>query len=186
MDPIYENEFNFQELFKPILPQEITDNVFTLTGEIFPVITVGNKESYNSMTASGGGMGLLFRKPVTLCLFPIKRYTLDLIKNERKYTLSYFSDEYRKQVMFLGSKSGRDSDKMKEVELTYIQLPSGNISFKEARLIIECKLMQITTHGLDDFYTQEAKDYLNEAYTDESEIRQYVFGEIIQVWLKQS
>ncbi|MDR2533776.1 MAG: flavin reductase [Tannerellaceae bacterium] len=186
MNHIYQNESNFKQLFKPILPQEIQDSVFTLVGESFPVVTAGNKESYNSMTASGGGMGILLKKPVTLCLFPIKRYTLNLIKKEQKYTLSYFPDEYRKQVMFLGSKSGQDSDKMKEVALTTVELPSGNISFKEARLIIECKLMQITTPSIDDFYTQEAKDYLNEAYTNEDEIRQYVFGEIIRVWLKQS
>jgi hypothetical protein len=39
-------------------------------------------------------------------------------------------------MLFLGSKSGRDSKKMKEVELTNVQTPSGDMSFKEARLII--------------------------------------------------
>ena len=177
---------NFEQLFKQILPEAISDNVFTLVGEIFPVVTVGNKDFYNSMTASGGGMGTLFRKPVVMCVFPIKRYTLELIKKEQKYTLSYFPDEYRKQVMFLGSKSGRDSDKMKEVELTAIQTPLGNMTFEEAKLAIECKLVQISTPNLEDFYTQEAKDYLTEAYKDTDEIRQYVFGEITNVWVKKS
>jgi flavin reductase (DIM6/NTAB) family NADH-FMN oxidoreductase RutF len=81
--------------------------------------------------------------------------------------MSYFPDEYKKQVLFLGSKSGRGSEKMKEVELTSVQTPSGNISFKEAGLIIECKLIQITPpQNVDDFYTQEAKDYINEAYKE--------------------
>ena len=177
---------NFEQLFKKILPEAISDNVFTLVGEIFPVVTVGNKDFYNSMTASGGGMGTLFRKPVVMCVFPIKRYTLELIKKEQKYTLSYFPDEYRKQVMFLGSKSGRDSDKMKEVELTAIQTPLGNMTFEEAKLAIECKLVQISTPNFEDFYTQEAKDYLTEAYKDTDEIRQYVFGEITNVWVKKS
>jgi hypothetical protein len=76
-------------------------------------------------------------------------------------------------MMFLGSKS----DKMKEVELTGIETPSGNMSYKEARLIFECKLVQITTSCLNDFYTQEAKDRVNEMYKDANEIRKYVFGE---------
>ena len=175
---------NFEQLFKHILPEEINDNVFTLVGKIFPVVTVGNKDRYNSMTASGGGLVLLFRKPATMLLFPSNRYTLELIQKEQTYTLSYFPDEYRKQVMFLGSKSGRDSEKMKEVELTAIQTPSGNISFQEARLIIECKLTQISTSDLNDFYSQEAKDYLSEIYKDAGEHRKYVFGEITYVWIK--
>ncbi|MDR1153365.1 MAG: flavin reductase family protein, partial [Bacteroidales bacterium] len=156
-----------------------------LSGKVFPVITAGRKEHYNSMTASGGGMGMLFKKPATWCVFQSTRYTLELIEKEQTYTLSYFTDEYRKQMMFLGSKSGRDSKKMKEVELTGVQTPSGDMSFKEARLIIECKLMQITTPNPNDFRTQEAINYLNEAYKDPNEIRKYVFGEITCVWIKK-
>lgn len=177
---------NFEDIFKKISPEEIKDNVFILSGKIFPVVTVGGKNNYNSMTASGGGMGLLFRKPVTMLLFPSKRYSLELIEKEQKYTMSYFPDEYRKQVMFLGSKSGRNTEKMKEVELSAIQTPSGNMSFKEARLIIDCKLLQITTPVFpDDFYSKEAIDYMREPYKDLGEHRKYVFGEIMHVWEKR-
>ena len=176
----------FEELFKRISPEEITDSVFTLTGEVFPVVTVGKKDDYNSMTASGGGMGLLFRKPTTMLIFPSNRYTLELIQKEQKYTMSYFPDEYKKQVIFLGQKSGRDSEKMQEVELTSIETPSGNMTFKEARLVIECKLLQITTPVFpDDFYSQEAIDYVSEPYKDIGEHRKYVFGEMTDVWVKK-
>jgi flavin reductase (DIM6/NTAB) family NADH-FMN oxidoreductase RutF len=108
-----------------------------------------------------------------------------MIQKEQTYTMSYFPNEYKEQMLFLGSKSGRDSEKMKEVELTSVQTPSGDMSFKEARLIIECKLTQITTPNPNDFYTQEAKDYINEAYKEESDYRKYVFGEITHVWVKK-
>ena len=91
------------------------------------------------MTASGGGLGLLFMKPTTWCILRADRFTLEMIQKEQTYTMSYFPDEYREQILFLGSKSGRDSEKMKEVELISIQTPSGDISFKEARLINESK-----------------------------------------------
>ena len=177
----------FNQLFKQISPEDIDDNVFVLTGNVFPVVTVGKDDNYNSMTASGGGMVMLFRKPSTMLLFPSKRYTLELIRKEQEYTMSYFSDEYKKQVMFLGSKSGRDSEKMKEVELTGIRTPSGNMSFQEARLIIECRLTQITTPVFpDDFYSKEAIDYMSEPYKDPGEHRKYVFGEITHVWIKKT
>jgi flavin reductase (DIM6/NTAB) family NADH-FMN oxidoreductase RutF len=179
------NELNFEQLFKQISPEEISDDVFTLVGKVFPVITAGKKDYFNSMTASGGGMGILFRKPTTWCILQTGRYTLELMQKEQTYTLSYFPDEYKKQVMFLGSKSGRDSEKMKEVELTSVQTPSGNMTFKEARLIIDCNLTQITAPDLNDFYSQEAREYVNEVYHDPKEFRKFVFGEITHVWVKK-
>ena len=176
----------FNQLFIEISPEQITDNVFELVGKVFPVVTVGSKDKYNSMIASGGGMVLLFRKPCTMLIFPQNRYTLELIEKEQKYTMSYFPNEYQKQVMFLGSKSGRNSNKMQEVELTWIETPCGNISFEEARLIIECRLAQIIVPNFpDDFYAQEEIDTLNETYKDPGEHRKYVFGEITNVWVKK-
>ena len=177
---------DFKQLFKQITPKEITDNIFTLVNKVFYVVTVGKPENCNAMVASGGGMGMTTRKPVTWCLFPINRYTLERIKQEQTYTLSYFPEEYREQYMLFGKKSGRDSNKMNETELTVIETPLGNTSFEEARLIIECKLTQISTANVEDFYSEESKAYLAEAYKDPGEIRQYVFGEITGVWVKAS
>ena len=178
-------EITFDQLFKQISPEEVSDNVFTLVGKIFPVITAGKQDRFNSMTASGGGLGILFKKPTTWCILRADRFTLEMIQKEQTYTMSYFPNEYREQIVFLGSKSGRDTEKMKEVELTVIQTPSGNISFKEARLIFECKLTALITPNLNDFCTQEAKDYVNEAYKEENHYRKFAFGEITRVWVKK-
>lgn len=174
----------FDELFKKISPEEITDNVFTLVSKIFSVVTVGKTENCNAMVASGGGLGMTTRKPVTWCIFPTNRYTLELIKKEQAYTLAYFPEEYREQFMLFGQKSGRSSNKMKETKLTAVETPLGNTSFEEARLIIECRLTQISAANADDFYSEDSKAYLAEAYNDPGEIRQYVFGEITGVWVK--
>ena len=177
-------EMNFDQLFKQISAEEIGDNVFTLVGKNL-VITAGKEDHYNSMTSSLGGLGILFKKPTTWCILRADRYTLEMIQKEQTYTLSYFPNEYKEQILFLGSKSGRDSEKMKEVELTSVQTPSGDMSFKEARLIIECKLTEITTANPNDFYSQEAKDWINEAYKEANDYRKLVFGEITHVWVKK-
>ncbi len=178
-------EMGFGQLFEQISPEEISDNVFTLVGKDFFAITAGKADHYNSMIGSGGGLGVLFKKPVTWCVIRADRHTLEMIEKERTYTLSYFPDEHREQMLFLGSKSGRDSGKMKEVQLTSVQTPSGDMSFKEARLIFECKLTELTTPKPDDFCTQEAKDYVTEAYKEENHYRKYVFGEITHVWVRK-
>lgn len=177
-------ELNFDQLFKQISPEEIIDNVFTLVGKNFPIITSGKKDYYNSMTASGGGLGLLFMKPSIWCILRADRFTLEVIQREQSYTMSYFPKEYKEQVLFLGSKSGRTGEKMKEVDLTGVQTPSGNMTFKEARLIFECKLTQITTPDPNDFYSQEAKDWIKEVYMETNHYRKYVYGEITNVWVK--
>ena len=159
--------------------------MFTLVGKDFTVITAGKEDHYNSMIGSGGGLGMLFMKPTTWCILRADRYTLELIQEEQTYTMSYFSNEFKERMLFLGSKSGRDSEKMKEVELTSVQTPSGDMSFKEARLILECKLTALTVANPDDFYTQETKDYINEAYQEANVYRKLAFGEITRVWMKK-
>jgi flavin reductase (DIM6/NTAB) family NADH-FMN oxidoreductase RutF len=178
---------NFEQIFKLISPEEINSNVFASLGKLAgdaTVITAGKEDHYNSMIG-GAGFGVLFRKPTTWCLIRSDRYTLELILKEQTYTMSYFPEEFRKQMLFLGGKSGRDSEKMKEVELTPVQIPSGDMSFKEARLIIECKLTVLTTIGPNDLCTQEAKDFVSEEYKEESHYRKLVFGEITHIWVKK-
>jgi flavin reductase (DIM6/NTAB) family NADH-FMN oxidoreductase RutF len=174
----------FDELFTSILPEAITDNVFNLVGKDFTVITAGKESHFNSMTAGWGGAGILFNKPVTWCMLRANRYTLEIIKEEHTYTMSYFPDEYKEQVLFFGSKSGRDTDKMKEIALTPVQTPDGNMTYKEARLVLECKIIELTTVSPDDYYTQEAKDFIIEGYNETKEYHKLVFGEITNVWIK--
>lgn len=180
---------NFEQLFKQTSPEEISDNVFTavgtLTGNEFYTITAGKENHYNSMVGSGGGLGVYMKMPATWCLLRSDRYTLEIMEKIGTYTLSYFPAEHKKQVLFLGSKSGRDSEKMKETQLTSIRTPTGNMSFKEANIIIECKLLVLSTVTLDELCAQEAKDYVSEEYKDENHYRKLAFGEITHVWVKK-
>jgi flavin reductase (DIM6/NTAB) family NADH-FMN oxidoreductase RutF len=175
----------FEELFQPIETTGLTDNVFKLVGKDYTVITAGNPGSFNSMTASWGGQGILFGKPVTWCFLRASRYTLELMRKETSYTMSYFDDKYKEQVLFFGSKTGRNTDKMKETTLTHVLTPSGNSSYKEARLIFECKLTEITTVNPDDFYAQADKDFIIEGYNDVKAYHKLVFGEITKIWIKK-
>jgi len=172
---------DFNRIFEQISPEDITDDIFTLVGKVHYVVTVGKPNDCNSMVGSGGGMGMTINRPTTWCVFPSNRYTLKLIKQKKSYTLSYFTEDYREQFMLFGQKSGRDSNKMKETELTIIETPLGNTSFEEARLIIECELTQISKAPIEDFYSKEAHEFLKKAYIEAGEIRNYVFGVITSV-----
>lgn len=178
---------SFDDLFKKAEPTELKDNVFKLVGQDYTVITAGTDSLYNSMTASYGGWGQLFELPVTWCFLNASRYTLEFIKKEQTYTMSYFPDKYKEQVLFFGSKSGRASEKMKENVLTSVKTPSGNITYKEARLIIECKLVSVTETNPKDFYTEKGKAFVEKGLKDGNgkEYHKLVFGEITNVWVKK-
>ncbi len=175
----------FDELFTSVAATDVKDNVFKLVGEDFTVITSGDEIACNSMTASYGGWGQLFDLPVTWCILRANRYTLEIIREQQTYTMSYFYEDYKDQVMLFGTKSGRDSDKMNETTLTRVATPSGNITYKEAFLVIECKLMEITTVNPDDYYFEKGRKFVEEAYEDAKDYHKLVFGEITNVWVRK-
>lgn len=117
----------------------IDENIFKLIGEDWMLITSGNKDSFNTMTASWGGMGILWNRPVSYIFVRPTRYTYEFIEKDNGYTLSFFNGRYRKALTLCGSTSGRDTDKVAEAGLTPEETESGAISFKEARLVLECR-----------------------------------------------
>ncbi|MDR0661663.1 MAG: flavin reductase [Prevotellaceae bacterium] len=175
----------FDELFTSIKPTEITDNVFKLVGEDYTVITGGKADNYNSMTANFGGWGRLFDYPVTWCFLRANRYTLEYIKEKKTYTMSYFTDQYKDEVLFFGSQSGRGTDKMNNHALTMVETPLGNITYKEARFILECEVIEITTVNPNDFFSERGKQFVVEAYAEAKDYHKLVFGKIANVWIRK-
>ncbi|MDR3685534.1 MAG: flavin reductase [Coriobacteriia bacterium] len=176
---------SFAQLFRQISPEEIADNVFKLVGSDLYVVTAGTREHYNSMAASGGGLGVHLMKPTTWCTLRADRYTLELLEESLAYTVSYFPDDHKPDLFAFGKESGRDGRKMAETELTALQTPSGSMTFEQARMVIDCRLMEITTPAYDDFRTPEARAFVEESFKKPEAQRKLVFGEITQVWVKR-
>jgi len=58
------------------------------------------------------------------------------------------------------------------------------MTYKEAKLIIECRLMQVTSVSPDDYYLDECKDFVQSAYEETGDWHKLVYGEIIKVWVR--
>lgn len=128
------------EEFRKIKPEEISDNVFKLVGTDWMLITAGTLDSYNTMTASWGGFGVIWSKNICWCVIRPQRYTYEFAEKADSFTLSFFEDEYRPALNLCGTKSGREIDKAAVTGLTPVpgMLP-GTTEFAEAKLIIECR-----------------------------------------------
>jgi flavin reductase (DIM6/NTAB) family NADH-FMN oxidoreductase RutF len=132
--------------FGEIDPAAITDNVFDLIGEKWMLITAGSRDSFNTMTASWGGMGVIWGKKACFCVVRPGRHTFRFMESSESFTLSFYDEPHRKALIHCGSHSGRDVDKVKETGLTPV-FDSKSIYFAEARLVFFLKKMYF--HDLD-------------------------------------
>lgn len=126
-------------MFKSIDPKQLNENVFSLIGDKWMLITAGTKENCNTMTASWGGLGVFWGAPTATCYIRPQRYTKEFVDREEYFTLAFFGEEYRKALSLCGAKSGREVDKVKECGFTVEASPEGAPYFEQADLVLVCR-----------------------------------------------
>ena len=159
--------------------KQLQDNAVSMFDDKWCLITAGNKDSYNTMTASWGAMGELWNKDVCFIFIRPQRYTLEFTEREEYFTLSFFGEEYKKALAFCGRNSGRDCDKAKETGLTPVEI-DGSMSFEESETVIVCKKLfyqDINPEGFVD----KAIDGV--CYPEKDYHRMYV-GEVLEAYKK--
>ncbi len=126
-------------MFKKIDPKALDKNVFSMVGDQWMLITAGTPERCNTMTASWGGLGILWNKCVATCYIRPQRYTKEFVDREEYFTLAFFGEEHRKALALCGSKSGREVDKAAECGFT-VAAGAGNAPyFEQAELVLVCR-----------------------------------------------
>ena len=126
-------------MLTPVDPKSLDLNVFSAIGEKWMLITAGTADKCNTMTASWGGLGVIWGAPAATCYIRPQRYTKEFVDREEYFTLSFFPEEYRKQLSLCGSKSGREVDKVKECGFTVKTAACGAPYFEEAELVLVCR-----------------------------------------------
>lgn len=124
--------------FQEISIESLKMNPFTKIGKEWMLITAGDEEKHNTMTASWGGLGVMWGKNVVTAYIRPQRYTKEFVDNSERFTISFYNEAYRKALNICGTKSGRDCDKETEAGLTPYYV-DGTAAFEEAELILVCK-----------------------------------------------
>lgn len=125
---------------KEIKPQDFTARPVDIWLNRWFLLTAGNRDHYNTMAVAWGSMGGMWNLPFVQVVVRPSRFTYEFINKTDTFTLCSFPEKYREAVNLLGTRSGRDSDKIKASGLTVI--PSKKVeapAFQEADLILECK-----------------------------------------------
>lgn len=125
--------------FVEISPESLSGNTFKMIGSDWMLVSAADGEKFNTMTASWGGMGVLWNKCVAFVFIRPQRYTYEFTEKSDKLTLSFFGGEEREALTLCGRKSGRDCNKVSEAGLTPLWVGDGVPSFEEAKIVLVCR-----------------------------------------------
>lgn len=155
--------------FREISIDELTFNPFSKIGDEWMLITAGDENKYNTMTASWGTLGSLWANPqgnkhrgrdvATIFVRP-QRYTKEFVDSNEYLSLTFFNREDQRKLGYLGNHSGRDEDKISKMELTGVFTEEAPF-FQEANLVFICRKLYQSPLVEDEFID---KDVVESSY----------------------
>lgn len=167
-------------MLQKIDPKTLTMNPFTLIGDQWMLITAGTPEHCNTMTASWGGVGVMWAEPSVTCYIRPQRYTKEFVDNNDYFTLCFFDESYRKALNLCGNTSGRDVDKIKECGFT-VQAGAGNAPyFAEAELVLVCKKRYVQPMKPECFVDET----IDEKFYPQKDYHVMYIGQIVEAYQK--
>lgn len=132
-------------------------NVFEYAKEITSSISKGilittKADKVNSMTIGWGALGIEWGLPIFTTYIRTGRYTAEQLLKNPEFTVNIPYGDFNKKILGVcGSKSGRDIDKIKELNLTLVEANKISVpAIKELPLTLECKVLYKQTQVLSE------------------------------------
>ena len=122
--------------------REVKENLVKLIADDWALVSAGNKESWNTMTISWGGIGELWGKDVVFAFIRPQRYTKEFMDRSDYFTVSFFEDGFREALKICGTKSGRDCDKISLAGLSP-EYDGEAVFPAQAKLVIKCRKIAV-------------------------------------------
>lgn len=173
-------DYSSSSEWKKMTPQQITENPITLAKDGWFALASGKEGDMNAMTISWATIGHLWERPVLTVFIHPARHTYGFLAQNEFFTVTSFTEEHRKKLLYLGTHSGRNEDKIKNAGLTVEYSELGTPTFTDGRLMIECRKLYA-----GPFDTAGFMQDISEIYPEDniSEYTMYI-GEIVNVWVK--
>ena len=163
---------------KEISVNDLSFNPWNKIGKEWFLLTSGDENGYNTMTASWGFMGIMWRKNTFTTVVRPTRYTYEFIEKNELFTVSFFDEEYRPALNFCGANSGRDCNKAEKTGLTP-KFTDGTTTFEEASLVLVCRKIYAQDMDVsllaDDIKPINGSDPIHKQY----------IGEILKAYVKE-
>lgn len=136
-----------------------------------------SKGDYNCMTIGWGLFGTMWSVPVALVVVRPSRFTYEFMERFDNFTVTAFPSEFKKDLAYLGSHSGRDEDKLSKTRLTATASDLvSSPTFAEAELSVECRKIFFSDYKPEQFLAP----FIHEKYAGGDYHRLY-YGQILQI-----
>lgn len=152
-------------------------NPFSKIADDWFLVTAGDENGYNTMTASWGSLGTMWGKSAAVTVIRPQRYTKEFIDNNKYFTISFLKEGNKDKLSFCGSKSGRDFDKAKETGLEPVFVDKTT-TFEQAELVLICRKVFAQDITPDSFLD---KAIIDKWYPEKDFHTAYV-GEIVKAY----
>lgn len=131
----------------------------------------------NPMTIGWGVFGWIWSKPIFTVLVRPSRYTYGCVEATGDFTVNVQPADRKDIADFCGTVSGRDHDKMAELDLT--ALPSTRVNspgIAECPIVFQCAVVH-----LNDVRPAELRQDIKGEYYPDGDFHRVYFGQILNV-----
>jgi flavin reductase (DIM6/NTAB) family NADH-FMN oxidoreductase RutF len=161
---------NYNELLPKVVEKLGSGGLFLTSGTERP----------NTMVIGWGSVGIYWNKPVFIVPVRLSRFTHGLIEEAGEFTVSVPFGDMKAELAFCGTKSGRDVDKFRELNLTPV--PGQKVKVPvigECDLFYECKVIYKQTMNIDIL-----EDVSRNRFYKSGDPHTMYYGEIIACYKK--
>ncbi len=151
-------------------------NPFSKIGKEWMLITAGDEKQANTMTASWGGLGVMWGKNVVFIVVRETRYTKEFIDKNDTFSLTFLKEDYRSALNYLGTVSGRNEEKITKAGL-HLSYDDQTPYLSEGDLVLTCKKMSATPITPDQFID----DSIEKTWYKDGNLHTLYIGEITKV-----
>lgn len=150
------------------------------------LLTTKAGETVNTMTIGWGKIGIEWNKPVFIAYVRETRYTKQLLEEGGEFTVNIPYGAFDNKILgYCGTKSGRDTDKIRDLGLTLVESDVVSVpGIRQLPLTLECRVIYKQQQDLDKM-PQAVIDRFYPAI-DEAGFRDYhiaYYGEIVNAYL---
>lgn len=145
------------EQFQEIEMKQLNESACKIIGTDWMLVTAGTKEKVNTMTASWGGLGVMWGKDVAYIVIRPQRYTKEFIDRNERLSLTFYEDKYKEKLAYCGRVSGREENKIEKAGL-HLAYEGETPYFTEARLVLCVRKMYAQPMEAEYFLDKEADE----------------------------
>jgi flavin reductase (DIM6/NTAB) family NADH-FMN oxidoreductase RutF len=135
----------------------------------------------SGMTIAWGFFGNMWNQPFFIAAVRPQRYTLNALKGSERFSVNFFTDDYKDELVYFGTVSGYDENKFKTEKLHAGDKTGGYAPVEEASVILNCSIVtnnQIEPYNLDH-------DYVEKFYKGDNGYHVMLYGRIDDIIVKK-